>query len=251
MSAIKLIRPSIIAVLLLILISGYALFVEPLIGLADNGDFYRVMISNDIKHELGRSEDDFFAYFNHEYDKVKYYNELEGKNKSTQDIFIKIAVKIDDVFTRDEKFDIRFYAFLCLIVLAFALYWLIEAAQTMAHNKANQYFIALTALMIFGDIGYTCYFNSFFGEAIGYSFYLLSIAALLKFITTKDYKLKYIIIFSLSTLMFMGAKNQYALNGILAFLVLLFILLFKTKKSKKVIVMVLASLLLMGSFYFM
>ncbi|WP_432402857.1 hypothetical protein [Wukongibacter sp. M2B1] len=243
----RIIKPSVVAVLLLILTSGYALFLEPLIGLADNGDFYRIMISNDLNHENERNKNDYFGYFNHKYDKLQYFNDLKGSNKSTHSIFIKIAMKIDDIFTRDEKFDIRFHGLLCLMILALAIYWMVEVAVTMTCSIKLKYFIAVMAIFIFGDIGYTSYFNSFFGESIAFSFYLLSIGALLKFAAEGDFRIKYLVIFSLSTFMFMGAKNQFSPNGILAFLVLLVLIFFKMSKRKKIVAMTLGSILLVST----
>lgn len=243
----KIIKPPVFAVLLLILISGSALFLKPLIGLADNGDFYRIMISNDLKYEKDRNKNDYFGYFNHRYEKMQYFNDLKGSNKSTQSLFIRTAMKTDDLFTRDEKFDIRFHGFLCLIILALALYWIVEVVEKMTDSIKLKYFIAFMAIFIFGDIGYTSYFNSFFGEAVAFPFYMLSIAALLKFSAEKDFKMRYLVVFSLATFMFMGSKNQFSPNGILAFLVLLVLVFLKINKSKKIIAAVLGSILLIST----
>jgi len=97
----SLVKPSVFAVVLLLIISGYALFFEPLIGLADNGDFSRVMIPNDLNHEQGRSIDDYFGYFNNTYDRLQYYNEYRGQAKSSHSIVIRASMLLDDVFTRD------------------------------------------------------------------------------------------------------------------------------------------------------
>ncbi len=248
----KVIRPAIVSVALLVLIAGYALFLEPLTGLADNGDFYRVMTPNGLKYEADRNKNDYFGYFNHKYDKIQYFNDLEGTTKSTQNIVLQAAIKIDDFFTRDTKFDIRFYAAICLTVLACAIYLLVDVLEKMTDIKIAKYFIAVTAVFLFGDIGYTSYFNSFFGESIAYPFYLLSIAALLKLVDDKDFKIRYLLIFFIATVMFIGAKNQFALNGILAFFILIAFVFFKTEKRKKIIAMILGTSLLIttGFLYF-
>ncbi|TCO69365.1 glycan biosynthesis hexose transferase WsfD [Marinisporobacter balticus] len=243
----KIPKPSVIAVILLILISGYALFLEPLIGLADNGDFYRIMAPNDLKHEESRNKNDYFGYFNHKYDKLQYYNELKGNIKSTHSIFIKIAMKVDDLVTHDKKFDIRFHGLLCLMVLALAVYWMVEIVEKMTESMKVKYFMGVMAVFIFGDIGYISYFNSFFGEAIAYSCYLLSIAGLLKFIAEKEFRIKYVVVFSLATFMFMGAKNQFAPNGILAFVVLFVFIFFKINRKKKIIIVTSGVVLLIST----
>ncbi|WP_053957229.1 hypothetical protein [Inediibacterium massiliense] len=230
----KIMRPSIVAVVLLIIISGYALFFEPLIGIADNGDFFRIMAANDLKHEEDRDVN-VFGYFTNQYDKLQYYNELKGKIKSTHSMMIQLAIKIDDFFTHDKKFDMRFQAFLCLMVLALSLYWIVEFVEKVIYKKRAQYFLAFLAVIIFGDIGYTSYFNSFYGEAIAYPFYMVSISSLLKFSLEKDIKIRYLVIYFLGSFMFMGSKNQFAVNGILSFLLLASLLFFKMKRYKKIV----------------
>lgn len=241
----KKIKPSVVVVILLFLLSGYALFLEPLIGIADNGDFYKIMISNNLKYEESRNKNDYYGYFNHKYDLLQYFNDLKGTYKSTHSGFIKVAMVLDDLFTNDKKFDIRIHAALCLIIFAAALYWLVEALDKITHNKKLKYFIAFIAILIFGDIGYTAYFNSLFGEAVAFPFYLLSIASLLKF--SKEFKAIYLVVFFLSTFMFIGSKNLLIPNGILACLLLSVLLFFRINKNIKFIAIILGSTLLISS----
>lgn len=242
-------KPSVVAVLLLVLISGFALFVPPLIGLADNGDFGRIMLPNGLRHERERNPNDYFGYFNYRYDKLQYYNEVQG-DQSTHSIIIKAAIALDDLFTNDDKkFDIRFLAVINLAVLALAVYWLVEVVQRMLDKKVHKYIMGLAAVVIFGDIGYTAYFNSFFGECVAYPFFLLSIAALLRFSVAQDMKMRYIVIFLFSSLIFIGSKNQYALNGVLCFFIFISMLLLKVPNWKKVLTVVLGSGLLVFSIW--
>ncbi|WP_208985118.1 glycan biosynthesis hexose transferase WsfD [Maledivibacter halophilus] len=230
----KYMKPSIFAVILLIVIGGYALFFQPLIGLADNGDFFRIMAPNDLKHEEDRDVN-VFGYFTNRYDKLQYYNELKGRIKSTQNIIIQMAIKIDDFFTRDEKFDIRFQGGICLIILALGLYWMVDIIEKMTENKKLQYFLAAMAVIIFGDIGYLAYLNSFYGESISYPFFILSIAVILKFSFEKQIKARYLFIYFISSFLFMGSKNQFAVNGILSSMLMAALLMFKIKNYKKII----------------
>lgn len=237
-------KPSVVAVLILVLVSGYALFVPPLIGLADNGDFGRIMLPNDLRHERQRDPNDYFGYFNNRFDRLQYYNESKGDLKSTQSIIIKAAMGLDDLFSHDAKFDIRFLAIICLAVLALGIYWFVEVIGGMLDNKIFMYAMALVAVVIFGDIGYTAYFNSFYGEGIAYPFLLLSVASLLRFSMDKEAKIRYIVVFFISSVIFIGAKNQYSLNGILCFLILGSWLLLKVHNWKKALTVVLGGVLL-------
>lgn len=243
----KILKPSVVAVVLLFLISGYALFIQPLIGLADNGDFVRIMIPNDIKHEAQRNVNDYFGYFNHRYDRLQYYNDAGKSIISTHSLVIKTAMILDDLFTNDIKFDIRFLAAINLFVLALGIYWIVEVIEKKADNRGVKYFLALMAVVVFGDIGYTSYFNSFYGEAVAYSFFLLSISALLKFSLDSGNKKRYLLVYFAASIMFIGSKNQYALNGVLAFVLLVTVAFFKVRNTKKVIAAVLGLVLIITS----
>ncbi len=249
----KMVTPPIVAVLILILISTYALFCRPLIGLADNGDFYRIMVTNDLKFEADRSEEDYYGYFNHKYDKLEYYNDYHGNFLSTHSIVIKAAVLLDDLFTQDEKFDIRFLAILYLGVLSLSLYWIVVVVSKMTENSKLKYFFACFTVIMFGDIGYVAYLNSFYGEAVAYVFYMLSIAALMKFALDKTNRIRYLSVFALATFMFIGSKNQFAANGILACVVLAVIVFANIDIKKKIIAVSLGFVLLVSGvfMYFM
>jgi hypothetical protein len=222
---------------------------SPLIGMADNGDYYRIMLPNGLKHEQEWEEDDFFGYFNHKYDILQYYNETGGDIRSTQSIIINIALALDNIFTKDIKFDIRFLAIISLSVLALALYWLVEFAEKMVLNKYLKYFLALLALIIFGDIGYIAYFNSFYGEAVAYPFFLLSVSALLKFSIDSEHGKRYLFIYFISSIIFMGSKNQLSLNGILSFSLLGLLIFLKIENGKKILAVSLGILLLSLSIF--
>lgn len=244
----KFVKPSIIALLIVMLTSGYALFVTPLIGLADNGDFARVMMPNGLKHEQQRDDNDFFGYFNYKYDILQYYNEAEESIKSSHSLIIKMAMALDNMFSRDDKFDIRMLAVIYLIILLVTIYWIVEIVEEKVENIKAQYLLAILAAIIFGDVGYTAFFNSFYGEAVAYPFYLLSIVALLKFSLGKQSQTRYLIIYFIASIMLIGSKNQLALNGILSFGLLILIVLFKIDKKKKIVSVALGVVLLGSSF---
>ncbi|KJS86724.1 MAG: hypothetical protein JM58_06495 [Peptococcaceae bacterium BICA1-8] len=243
----RIIRPSIFAIILLFLTSGYALFVPPLIGLADNGDFERIIVPNDLRHEEQRDINDYFGYFNHKYDRLQYYNEAKENIKSSHSIIVKTAMALDKKISNDGKFDIRFLAIISLAVLALSIYWIVEVIEKMVDNNKINYFLAVVAVIIFGDIGYTSYFNSFFGEAVAYPFFLLSISALLKFSQDRDSRKRYLLIYFISSFMFIGSKNQFALNGIVSFVLLALLIFFKIENRTKILSAALGVLLVVFS----
>ena len=107
---------SMLSVILFLLISIITLFIPPIIGMADNGDYYRIISQNDLYHLPKENEDIFFGYFNKSYGIYKYNNELETTLISTQSTFIKLAIFIDKLITKDDVFDIRFLSIIYIII---------------------------------------------------------------------------------------------------------------------------------------
>jgi len=77
----KIISPQILATVLAAIISGVLLFVWPIHGLADNGDFYRSILSNGI-YRLPTSYSQYSDYVIPKFGILQYFNENENyKNK--------------------------------------------------------------------------------------------------------------------------------------------------------------------------
>ncbi|WP_242835084.1 hypothetical protein [Clostridium sartagoforme] len=126
---------SMLSVILFLLISIITLFIPPIIGMADNGDYYRIISQNDLYHLPKENEDIFFGYFNKSYGIYKYNNELETTLISTQSTFIKLAIFIDKLITKDDVFDIRFLSIIYIIIQAVALYFISRVLLEDINNK--------------------------------------------------------------------------------------------------------------------
>ncbi|MFR3912201.1 MAG: hypothetical protein ACLTYB_13815 [Clostridium paraputrificum] len=86
------ISPQLLTFFLILIIGGITLFIRPIIGVADNGDYFRIMSSNNLYH-LPIEEDKILGYFNKDYGIYEYYNESETLLISTQSFFIKFALE--------------------------------------------------------------------------------------------------------------------------------------------------------------
>ena len=109
---IKNINCGIFASILVIFICCLTLFVRPIVGMADNGDFFRIISQSDVYYLQGDHEHSFLGYFDKDYGIYKYNNENPRMVVSTQPMLVKTAVFLDKLITRDYVFDIRFLAFL-------------------------------------------------------------------------------------------------------------------------------------------
>lgn len=68
------ISPELLAVLLAAILSGVLLFVPPINGLADNGDFYRAMLSNGL-YRLPSHVNQYLDYVIPKFGIYQYFNE--------------------------------------------------------------------------------------------------------------------------------------------------------------------------------
>lgn len=206
--------PPVLAVVAALCIQLAVLYIAPVIGMADNGDFYRIINGNGI-YKLDRYEDDqYFKYFSREFGVYQYYNEFETSIVSSQTLFIRAALALDRLFTGDDHlFDIRFLAALISAWSLLAIYLLVDYAS-WGMRKRYGYCVAALAVLIFNDTAYTAYFNSFFAESVVLVSFLTTMAsALLIFQGRRRGKLLFGL-YLLSSAVLISAKQQNAPLGL-------------------------------------
>lgn len=200
---------------LVIIIGTVTLFCKPVIGMADNGDFYRVISTNGVYELNPKDQNLYFGYFNKDYGIYKYNNDNEKNFTSTQGIFIKLAVYINEIFNKNYVFDIRLMSWMFLIAEALGIYLIVKALTTELIKDKYKMTITLVTILIFCDTGYLAYYNSFYGEALNISFFLLSIGILLYMIEFNKFNKLNILMFGITSFIFLGSKQQLAPVGIL------------------------------------
>jgi hypothetical protein len=156
------------------------LMIPPVIGMADNGDFARVMsVSGIAPLDPGEAyEDRYFAYFHSQY---AYGSFTPGGYVSTHVLLVAVSGLVSRIFN-GQTYDIRFLGAFYLLFFLTALFLLVRFAPAPGGKKATAAFAAaLGALVvwIFGDIGYTAYFQSFYGEPYALIGMLLAVASAL------------------------------------------------------------------------
>ncbi|WP_217597058.1 hypothetical protein [Cohnella sp. GbtcB17] len=143
----------------------YLLFVPPVIGVADNGDFNRVMGAAGIAYADAQESyaDRYFGYAHQFY---HYGGFTSGGYVSTHVLLVAIAGGIGRIID-SQTFDIRVLGF-CYMVLMLAALWLLVRYAPRMRGKyltgAAAALVAAIGIVIFCDVGYTAYYQSFFGE---------------------------------------------------------------------------------------
>ena len=223
MRSIKLPSPALLAALLTGILLLTMLFLHPVIGMADNGDFYRVMVGNGL-YKLDRNEaDQYFSYSSTQYGMYKYYNEFASGFQSAQTPLIGMAVFLDKLLTgQDGIFDIRFQAAILSIYCMAAVYLLTKYA-TLRAKGILAYLIAVLAVFLFADVGYLAYFNSFYAEGLAFVSFLAAIASALLLCAGWGKKTLLLLSFTINGLILTCSKQQFAPIGVLLGILCLFL----------------------------
>ena len=161
----KNIYPPLLACVLAAVIVGYLLFVSPINGYADNGDFARVIYINGI-YPLDIKNYHYTTYLTQHYGLFKYYNEHTAMLFSSQGIFVKLAILLNKLFYSKTIFDIRFMGLVYYVFYLGAIYLLTLALTNSKKRENVDYVIVLIIVFVFSDSSLTLYFNSFFAEPI-------------------------------------------------------------------------------------
>src|SRR5215813_11468917 len=102
------------------------LFVPPLVGIADNGDFSRFFTAG-LDHVSIAREDRYFAFFNSRYRIAE--ARRPGPYLSSSEIPIRVARIASVAFIDGNVFDIRLVGFLYTILLLVGMYLVLFATR--------------------------------------------------------------------------------------------------------------------------
>lgn len=222
--------PAVAAAAGVFLITLFALFIPPFIGMADNGDYFRILYGNGLYFNAPDYNSQYLGYFVKDYGILQYYNENGAAVFSSQSLFIRLAIALNQLFYHPQLFDLRFQAAIYTALYTIAVYLLVEAITWKLPVKTG-YIIAGMAIFIFGDTGYTAYFNSFFSESIVLIMAMLVFASGLLLYRRRynDYVL--LTVFALSSVILTTSKQQNAPVGIIIAMIGVFLFLIRKERT--------------------
>lgn len=184
--------------------------IPPLVGLADNGDFPRVMARFLLGSDIQSPKDRFFSYFISRYRFDPAFN-WDGGFRSSQDLLVWASMPVNSLLSKDGWFELRSLAIVYLAVLLGVMWLLLRYARGM--SLPRRVTIYGLALVMFTDVGYVSYFNSFYSEPASYVFLLAAFAAALLLIEAPSWPL--LALWALAALLFVTAKPQNAPLGVI------------------------------------
>lgn len=232
-------------ILVAVFLTG-VLMVTPIIGVADNGDFSRIMSTTGLKYISSEYSDRYFNYVNREYlatlpfaNGISYF--------SSQVVLVFIAKLISSIVLFNKGiFDIRFLAALyCCLFLLFI--YLIAKYDKKSVSIVNFIYMIITVI-VFSDSGYISYFNSLYGEALSFTSLLLLVAIAIALSKSKNPRNLTLISFYVAAVSLICAKIQYIPIGIvIALFSLQFLKLRSDRRWKKVIASCIAAIFIISA----
>lgn len=225
----------------------YVLLVKPIAGIADNGDFLRIMTSAGLDYlDPNLSyEDKYFGYFIREFQLVPLGL---GGYISTQVPLTWIATGLNKLFYSRDVFDMRFMGIVYGLLLLLAFWTATRGQRTLP--IATRVALSLLLVFLFADIGYIGYFNSLFGEPVSLLFLLLTVALALMIAARDDRNgpgIGLLVAFFICAVFLTGSKVQNAPVGVLTALLGLRMLPLRTDRIWKRTVWGLSAFLAVGS----
>ncbi|CAM3957601.1 hypothetical protein COLU111180_16590 [Cohnella lubricantis] len=192
----------------------YLIMIPPVIGMADNGDFNRVIGISGIA-PLDKNEPYDERYFAYSHTIWAYGGYTHGGYVSTHVLLVAVSGWISRIFSW-HHYDIRFIGacYTALLLLAIALF--VRHSPLLSSRKLTAFLAAFTAaaiVWVFGDIGYAAYFQSFFGEPYALIGMLLTAASAIALASADMPSRRMLALFIGATLAVATAKIQNAPLG--------------------------------------
>jgi hypothetical protein len=188
------------------------LFLRPIVGLADQGDFTR-MIGHFGYGAVDKSAE--YAFLARKYvpdpnARLRVYEQV-----SSEYIFVGAAVLLNkvvsEVFSGDGSLDITMIGFVHMLAFLYAFYRLLVATESLRWAP----FIWILALLALTDVGYVAYWNSFYAEPASCIFFLLLLAESIAICRSQEVSNAQVIRWALWAVLFVMAKPQNAPLGVL------------------------------------
>jgi hypothetical protein len=207
--------PSILRALTLCVAAGvlsYQLFIPPIIGLANNGDFITILRSLHLEAPDGNDPDRVFTYIVPiwvPHPEPLYDNGLV----SSETILLAPAYLFNRfVFSRDGSFDLRWTGFTHSVLFLLSLWLLMPVLELMNFPKR----VGLIALLLFFflDVEYVSWFNTFYTDTASLLLLFLLAVLFLRIIFNRSSQRWNQLGFLVCCGLYVSSKVTHALAGI-------------------------------------
>ncbi len=147
------------------------LFVEPIVGLADNGDFVRVMAPAGLHYPTESYFERYWSWMLRSFPMGEPWI-IRGHYPTSESLLVSAAVSASRAVGRDRVFDIRFLAAVHALLLLLFLAAVTVATQPLA--PVARWLVRILSVLVWTDVGYVAPFNSFYTQVSSLLFLLLT-----------------------------------------------------------------------------
>jgi hypothetical protein len=193
-----------------LLLGGYQLFGPVPIGLADNGDFPKILGALAIGHAPGTEKATANWYFVTDYVISEHYRWIANLPSSEYWV-AKTAKRLALWFSPHGHFDIRYMGVVHLAVMTLALWFLVRAFR----KRPLWQTVVFSALLLFvlTDIEYVQFFNTAYADAAAIVFFCCFVGIALNVVLNPEHaNIRWVLAFALFGCLFLSAKLQYQLG---------------------------------------
>ena len=141
---------------------AFILFIPPFVGVADDGSLTGILQGTGLGYRRQDLAYPTGAYFV----RVYLHSLYQPSGLSVHRSLIRFAMWVDDQFTHDNLFDIRFLAGLYTLLYLPAVYVALRGIAARVKVAAEATFLVILGALFFGDAAVTAYFNSLYPEAL-------------------------------------------------------------------------------------
>jgi hypothetical protein len=202
---------ALITVSLYLLLAGYQLFGPVPIGLADNGDFPKILGGMAIGHAPGTEKATAGWYFVTDYAISRQLYWWLGHVPSSEYWMAKAAKRLALWFSPGGHFDIRYMGGVHLAVMALAFWFLIRAFR----KRPLWQTIVLSALLLFicTDIEYVQFFSTAYADAAAIVFFCCFVGVALNICLNPELNnVRWMLAFTFFGCLFLSSKLQHQLG---------------------------------------
>ena len=183
-----------------------AAFCSAIIGLADQGDFLRVL------GQLGyapvpKGAEHKYWYVTRKYIKDPSYREPRWEQLTSESIFARTAIALNGLFGTSKTFDITVFGFTHTLIFLLALARLFHVTRHFARYRILWALI----LLALTDVGYVSYWNSLYTEPASCLWFLFFLAESINICDTQQISFGLTLRWSVFAVLWITAKPQNAL----------------------------------------
>ena len=186
-------------------ILGWQLFVPPIVGLADQGDFARVL------GPLGyapvpKGPDHKYWYVTRTFVKDPSYREPRWEQISSEFILATVAVTLNRVLRGPATFDITVFGFTHAVLFLLALGRLLYVTRRLAMYRTAWALM----LLVLTDVGYVAYWNSLYTEPASCLWFLFLLAESIDLCGSEQISMGQVLRWNIFAVLWIMAKTQNA-----------------------------------------